>query len=172
LGDELLNLEEVIVNQHWKQEIEDSWKRFMDWGYVDKYLREDITHYLRHTKAGQNFLDAIWDMSKNAFDCDREVQVVIDSNNKLFITFGTAGFVWFHDSEEVTGMQMPIKCWIHTHPFGKAYFSGTDWDTINTYEPIMDSAIVLGGTERMTWIKEKTHTHFENFVPLNKGTET
>ena len=60
---------------------------------------------------------------------------------------------------------MPIKCWIHTHPFGKAYFSGTDWNTINTYEPIMDSAIVLGGVERMTWIKGKTDTHFEIFVP-------
>jgi len=172
MGDELLNLEEVIINQEWKQEIEDSWQRFTDWGYVNKHLREDITHYLRHTKAGQEFLDAIWHMSKTAFDSDREVQVVIDNSNKLFITFGTAGFVWFHDNEELTGMRMPIKCWIHTHPFGKAYFSGTDWNTINTYEPIMDTAIVLGGTERMTWIKGKDETYFEESVPINKGPPT
>ena len=67
---------------------------------------------------------------------------------------------------------MPIKCWIHTHPFGKAYFSGTDWNTINTYEPIMDSAIVLGGTERMTWIKGKDETYFEESVPINKDLQT
>ena len=165
----VLNLEKAIVNQEWEQEIESAWGRFMDWGYVNKYLREDLTHYLRHTKAGQEVLDAIWNMSKTAFDYDREVQVVIDSNNKLFITFGTGSLVWFHDNEELTGMRMPIKCWIHTHPFGKAYFSGTDWNTINTYEPIMDSAIVLGGTERMTWIKGKNETYFEESVPINKG---
>ena len=33
----------------------------------------------------------------------------------------------------------------------------------------MNSAIVLGGVERMTWIKGKTDTHFEIFVPINKG---
>ena len=165
----VLNLEDAIINQEWKQEIESAWQRFKDWEYLNKYLREDLTHYLRHTKAGQEVLDAIWNMSKTAFDYDREVQVVIDSNNKLFITFGTGSLVWFLDNEELTGMRMPIKCWIHTHPFGKAYFSGTDWNTINTYEPIMDSAIVLGGTERMTWIKGKNETYFEESVPINKG---
>ena len=164
-----MNLEDAIINQEWKQEIESAWQRFKDWEYLNKYLREDLTHYLRHTKAGQEVLDAIWNMSKTAFDYDREVQVVIDSNNKLFITFGTGSLVWFHDNEELTGMRMPIKCWIHTHPIGKAYFSGTDWNTINTYEPIMNSAIVLGGTERMTWIKGKNETYFEESVPINKG---
>ena len=31
-----------------------------------------------------------------AFDTPREIQVVIDSNNRLFISFGTFSFVGIH----------------------------------------------------------------------------
>ena len=53
-------------------------------------------------------------------------------------------------------MKLPIKCWIHTHPFGQAYWSGTDWGTINkwrsanedgTWMNLMKSAIVLGDNQ-------------------------
>ena len=57
-------------------------------------------------------------------------------------------------------MTLPIECWIHTHPFGKAYFSSTDWNTIRTWEPVMKYAIVLGGNESMEWIKGEDHTVF------------
>ena len=91
---------------------------------------------------------------------------VVDANNNLFISVGTPGFVSFmgqedelHDREEP--MQLPIACWIHTHPFGSAYFSGTDWRTIRTWEMLMESAIVLGDNQKMLWTKENSkHTMF------------
>ena len=57
-------------------------------------------------------------------------------------------------------MTLPIECWIHTHPFGRAYFSGTDWNTIRTWEPVMNYAIVLGDNEHMVWTKDTKHTVF------------
>ena len=71
-----------------------------------------------------NFLDTIWEMSLTAFDIPREVQVVVDGKMNIHISAGDPGFVWF--KEPPMGMTLPIECWIHTHPFGKAYFSGTD----------------------------------------------
>ena len=44
-------------------------------------------------------------------------------------------------------MCLPIKCWIHTHPFGEAYFSSTDWGTINTWKTVMEYAVVLGNLQ-------------------------
>ena len=93
------------------------------------------------------FLDTIWEMSLTAFDIPREVQVVVDGKMNLHIS-------------------LPIECWIHTHPFGKAYFSGTDWSTIRTWEPVMNYAIVLGGNESMEWIKGEPHTVFYQKVPI------
>ena len=40
---------------------------------------------------------------------------------------------------------MPVRCWIHTHPFGSAYFSGTDIRTVSIWQPLMETAYVLGG---------------------------
>ena len=71
---------------------------------------------------------------------------------KLFISRGTASFVDYKN-ENVAGMKIPLRCWIHTHPFGTAYFSNTDWGTINAQAPILNSAIVLGNKERMKWWK-------------------
>jgi len=99
------------------------------------------------------FLDCIWEVSTEDLP-GLEVSVVVDANNKLFIGKGTGSFVDYK-SENVTGMMIPLKCWIHTHPFGAAYFSGTDWFTINTQRPILNSAIVLGNMERMKWYKNR-----------------
>ena len=74
-----------------------------------------------------------------------EVQVVVDGEDKLHISYGTAGFVDF--KIDPVGMKLPVKCWIHTHPFGQAYFSGTDWRTVSIWEPLMESAYVLGGPD-------------------------
>lgn len=109
----------------------------------------------------EEFLATIWEMSLSAFDIPREVQVVVDNHQQLYISHGTPGLVWF--TEDPVGMKLPITCWIHTHPFGKAYFSGTDWRTINSWKLVMDSAIVLGGLERMTWTKGSPYTYFERF---------
>ena len=100
-------------------------------------------------------------MSAEAFDKPREIQVIVDANDKLYISVGTPSYVSFESQDEqLEGMTLPLKCWIHTHPFGKAYFSGTDWSTIRTWEPVMNYAIVLGGDESMEWIKGEDHTVF------------
>ena len=90
-------------------------------------------------------LDAIWYASTNILP-HLEVQAVIDSKNNIFVSTGTAGYVDYLtiDSSNLVGMKLPIKCWIHTHPFGAAYFSGTDWRTISTWKSVMNSAYVLG----------------------------
>jgi hypothetical protein len=109
----------------------------------------------------ESFLAKIWEMSLSAFDMPREVQVVVDNHQQLWMSHGTPGLVWF--SEDPVGMKLPIQCWIHTHPFGSAYFSGTDWKTIKSWELVLDCAIVLGGLERMTWTKDDPYTYFERY---------
>ena len=129
----------------------DEWK-------IDNYGYKLFAGYLSSA-----FLDEIFSMSLKAFDIDREVQVVIDSNERLFISYGTPGFVSFENQEEqLKQMKLPIKCWIHTHPFGTAYFSGTDRKTINSWKLLMESAIVLGDRQRMLWMQDdKT---LQNFI--------
>ena len=144
---EALNEELIVINGNWKEEIEMMWDE--DNGYN---TRDD------------NFLDMIWEMSLTAFDIPREVQVVVDNNNKLYISVGTPGFVWFETPP--LGLKLPLKCWIHAHPFGKAYFSGTDWRTIRTWEPVLNEAIVLGGSEWMIWFKGDEHTCFYQKVEI------
>ena len=76
--------------------------------------------------------DAIWYASTEILPA-LEVQAVIDSKNDIYVSTGTSGYVDYLtiDPSTLIGMKLPIKCWIHTHPFGAAYFSGTDWRTIN-----------------------------------------
>ena len=131
--------EEVVVNiVDWEGRIRRTWESILKLGINPNFSNPDT--YVENT-----FLSEIWSMSTTAFDMPREIQVVIDSNNKLFISVGTPGYVWF--DELPVGMSLPIKCWIHTHPFGKAYFSQTDWTTIKTWEPVMETAIVLGDNQ-------------------------
>jgi len=154
-------VEKQVINPYWADEIQTAFD-----GYEFISGEETMTN-------GNSFLDTIWEMSLTAFDIPREVQVVIDTNNNLFISFGTPGFVSFESQEdELYGeednpripMKLPIKLWIHTHPFGAAYFSGTDWNTIRTWEILMKSAIVLGDNQKMLWTKERgEHTvYFQN----------
>tara|TARA_R100001463_G_scaffold30048_2_gene68422 strand:+ start:741 stop:1208 length:468 start_codon:yes stop_codon:yes gene_type:complete len=117
--------------EHWKQVIV---KVFNQYG---------------QTQYNQRFLDEIWHVSTKVLP-GLEVSVIVDGNNKLYISKGTGVFVDYTD-ENVAGMRIPIKCWIHTHPFGQAYFSGTDWRTINTQRPILMEAIVLGDKQSMRW---------------------
>jgi len=133
----------------------------------NKEWKKEIMNAFNGEAEDASFLDVIWEMSLTAFDKDREVQVVVDKNDSLFINYGTGSFVDFVGVEkELEGanglpLTLPIKCWIHTHPFGSAYFSSTDWSTIRCWELHMESAIVLGDNERMKWVKgNKTHTLF------------
>ena len=139
-----------IVNEKWQEEIR----------YVFEEILDDRDYLDENSWENEGlFLGTIWEMSMTAFDIEREVQVVIDANNNIYSSFGSPSFVEF--AEAPIGMKLPIKCWIHTHPFGKAYFSGTDWSTIKTWEPVMQQAIVLGDNEKMVWNKfDKDYTLF------------
>lgn len=101
----------------------------------------------------EKFWDEVWNLSTNILH-GLEVSVVIDRDEKLFISKGTASFVDYKD-ENIKGLTIPMKCWIHTHPFGKAYFSQTDWNTLKVQRMILDSAVVLGNGEYCTWDKEE-----------------
>lgn len=131
-----------VIQDDWEQQIVDAFE-----------TRNPIVEY-----RDENFLDKIWEMSLNAFDIPREVQVVVDADDQLFISHGSPGLVWF--DEAPVGMKIPLKCWIHTHPFGSAYFSGRDWLTINTWRMMLPEAIVLGGAEKMTWFRDGEYTEF------------
>lgn len=107
-------------------------------GLIEKLIRDNFDGVWSDRK----FTEAIWKASTEILN-GLEVQVVVDGKDNLHISFGTAGFVSF--KVDPVGMTLPIKCWIHTHPFGAAYFSGTDWNTVGKWEPLMHNAIVLGG---------------------------
>ena len=100
---------------------------------------------------------AIWKASTEILP-NLEVQVAIDAENNCFVSSGTAGYVDFQI--DPVGMILPIKCWIHTHPFGSAYFSGTDISTVSSWEPLMEKAVVIGGIDGDTahygvWSQER-----------------
>ena len=101
--------------------------------------------------SNKNFIDLIWDISQLGFDSPREVQVIIDSNMITFCSVGSVSFVSFDGQEdELTKgkrLTLPLKCWLHTHPFGRAYFSGTDQKTVNTWRLFLEDAIVIGNNE-------------------------
>tara|TARA_R110001592_G_scaffold155699_1_gene385687 strand:+ start:482 stop:1000 length:519 start_codon:yes stop_codon:yes gene_type:complete len=134
----------IVLNGEWEQEIKDAWESCDS--FSDLYDENRC-----------EFLAQIWHQSMVAFDTPREIQVVIDNEKNLHISFGSASFVSF--DEEPTGLKLPIKCWIHTHPFGQAYFSGTDKKTIDTWRPMMRTAIVLGDNEHQVWFKEAYATN-------------
>lgn len=142
----------VVLDGEWKEKIQSAFD------YHDADYKNEVFH------------NNIWDASLNAFDIPREVQVVIDANDSLYITHGNPGLVWFSGDEHI-GMKLPLKCWIHTHPFGRAYFSGTDWRTINTWRPLLPEAIVLGGDEKMTWFRSGEYTVFEKVEYLEDEEE-
>ena len=100
----------------------------------------DMTSY-----KDKRFFNAIWHASTEILPA-LEVQVVIDGKNDCYVTTGSSGYVEFGMKPPV-GMTLPIKCWIHTHPFGAAYFSGVDWGTVNVWKSLMHEAYVLGGVE-------------------------
>lgn len=144
-----------VIQDDWEQQIVDTFEQgqiLYDALDVDALGVNEILY------RDEDFLDKIWEMSLNAFDIPREVQVVVDADNQLFISHGSPGLVWF--DEAPVGMKIPLKCWIHTHPFGSAYFSGRDWLTINTWRMMLPEAIVLGGAEKMTWFRDGEYTEF------------
>lgn len=124
-----------IVDENWKEDIKTVFEKI------------EFTYPFPDPQT-EAFYTIIWNKSLEAFDSPREVQVIVDGKDELYISVGTFGFVSFKDQEEqLSGMKLPLKCWIHTHPFGQAFFSGTDWKTINTWKSMLESATVLGDNQ-------------------------
>tara|TARA_A100001201_G_C4044697_1_gene187792 strand:+ start:49 stop:609 length:561 start_codon:yes stop_codon:yes gene_type:complete len=142
---------------HWEDRIRRIWESILKLGITPNFGNPDT--YVENT-----FLSEIWHMSTQAFDIPREIQVVVDSNDRLHISVGTPGFVEF--KIDPIGMKLPIKCWIHTHPMGKAYFSGTDWRTLKTWKPMMETAIVLGDNEYWAYTLESEIVKTVRFATL------
>tara|TARA_R100001198_G_C5152967_1_gene161594 strand:- start:216 stop:773 length:558 start_codon:yes stop_codon:yes gene_type:complete len=126
----------------------------------DENWKEDIKTVFKNTQflypfpdpQTEAFFTVIWNKSLEAFDSPREVQVIVDAKDDLYISVGTFGYVSFKDQEEqLGGMKLPLKCWIHTHPFGRAFFSGTDWKTIHSWRGMMQSATVLGDNQFISY---------------------
>ena len=133
--------EPIIINKNWKKEIQKIYTMYQKLENLDDA-------FINPSRDAENFLSMIWHQSQSAFDLPREIQVIIDSNNKLFMNVGTPSFVSFdNQGSSLKGMKLPIRCWIHTHPFGQAFFSSTDWKTLDTWKPMMKSAVVLGDNE-------------------------
>jgi len=120
----------------------------MDSDFDSDYKIGIVSEWSLNPKVTDKFLEEIWKASTEILP-HLEVQVVIDDNNKLFISSGSPSYVDFQINP--VGMKLPIKCWIHTHPFGQAYWSGIDWRTIDTWRPMMKKAIVLGKDQRGIW---------------------
>ena len=121
------------------------------WG---KPIHEVWRHMLFSGMAEPNspiFLDKIWEASVETLG-GLEISVIIDANDKLFMNSGSPGLVDY-GGVMVKGMKLPLKSWIHTHPFGVAFWSGTDRKTLRTWRPILTEAIVLGKGERLIWRK-------------------
>jgi hypothetical protein len=129
------------------ERVEKEWEKITS-QFEDSRLAEELHHNTDLHKA-------IWEASTVILP-KLEVQVVIDAENKIFVSTGSAGYVDFSINPIRKGMKVPVKCWIHTHPFGSAYFSGTDIRTVRTWEPLMETAYVLGGEEHYGfWSNEK-----------------
>ena len=116
--------------------IEGSWFELIS-QFENPSEAEGLEHSLK-------FHGAIWDASTKILP-NLEVQVVVDAENQIFVSTGSAGYVDFNINPIRAGMKTPVKCWIHTHPFGVAYFSGTDIRTVRIWKPLMETAYVLGG---------------------------
>jgi hypothetical protein len=133
-----LNIQHTdIAPEVWQKEIKEVWEHLLRKG-------EDIPR-------DQRFLNAIWDASTEILP-GLEISVIIDRKGKLFMNSGSPGYVDY-GGVDVTGMGIPIRCWIHTHPFGYAFWSGTDNRTLRNWRAINQEAIVIGKGEHMIWEK-------------------
>ena len=117
--------------------------------------REALLDVSMHNRS---FHKVIWEASTKTLP-NLEVQVVIDGKNNCFVSTGSAGYVDFFTPP--VGMTLPIRCWIHTHPFGATYFSGTDIRTVSIWEPNMECAYVLGGIDHHGFWTQKNPKQLE-----------
>ena len=91
----------------------------------------------------------------------REVSVLFDSEDKVWVDVGTSGQVRLAPPE---GAIIPFKLWIHTHPW-EAYWSSTDLNSLMQFSGILNEAIVLGNDH----FKRTIHSQTKVPTPLELG---
>ena len=107
-------------------------------GAIDRGDHESIV--IRET-IGQLALERRWsEVWEIADSMGREVSILIDRRNMVFVDVGTAGRVNLNPPE---GSEVPFRLWVHTHP-RDAYWSSTDRDSLAHYSMLLDEALVLG----------------------------
>ena len=91
----------------------------------------------------------------------REVSVLFDSEDKVWVDVGTSGQVRLAPPERAI---IPFKLWIHTHPWD-AYWSSTDLNSLMQFSGILNEAIVLGNDH----FKRTIHSQEKAPTPLELG---
>ena len=116
-------------------------------------IRETLAHY-----ATQKDWQNLWNLADLL---RREVSVLFDSEDKVWVDVGTSGQVRLAPPE---GAIIPFKLWIHTHPWD-AYWSSTDLDSLLLFSGILNEAIVLGNDH----FKRTIHSQKKVPTPLELG---
>ena len=116
-------------------------------------IRETLAHF-----ATQKDWKNLWDIADLL---GREVSVLFDSEDKVWVDVGTSGQVRLAPPE---GAIIPFKLWIHTHPWD-AYWSSTDLDSLLLFSGILNEAIVLGNDH----FKRTVHRQERVPKPLELG---
>jgi len=132
--------EDTMKNFDWKQHIRD----------VHGDMADNI-QFLFPNNPTEAFLTAIWKMSNDVLE-GKEVHVIVDGKDDLYISSGLPVFVSFewHEDELTNGapMSIPIKSYIRTGTYGlPASLDENDWRTVRSGSGILDSYIVLGNNE-------------------------
>ena len=127
--------------------------------YDCEVIREHIAGL---TKAER--LQEIWEIGDQL---QREVSVLIDSEDKFYVDIGTSGQV---KMSPPLGAKVPFKIWLHSHP-KDAYWSSTDRDTIAAYTSLLEKAIVLGHDHyKKTEFSEFSESFLDEEGPLSSWT--
>ena len=116
-------------------------------------IRETLAYFATQ-KAWKN----LWNLADLL---RREVSVLFDSEDKVWVDVGTSGQVRLAPPERAI---IPFKLWIHTHPWD-AYWSSTDLNSLMQFSGILNEAIVLGNDH----FKRTIHSQEKAPTPLEFG---
>ena len=95
-------------------------------------IRETLAAFARAERWKE-----LWNLANRL---NREVSILFDSDDNVWVDVGTSGQVRLAPPE---GARIPFKRWIHTHP-QDAYWSSTDLDSLLIFSEILEEALVLG----------------------------
>ena len=127
------------------------------------YDSEPVREHIAGLAEGRRWQE-IWHIGDRLL---REVSVLIDAEDKIYIDIGTSGEVKMAPPEDA---KVPFKLWIHSHP-RDAYWSPTDRDTIACYTGLLEKAAVLGHDHyKMTCHTESPISSLEPEGPLSSWT--